>query len=81
MVVKRVEVIDELLVIVHRNVGLHLLYACDFLLVATQLLLNLFNHTLVIGNLLLEFRGLGTVRSFRLVISSLGLAFVLGDRC
>ena len=54
VIVKAVEVIHQLLVVVHRDVRLHLLDACDLLLVACELLLDLLDYPFVVGNLLLR---------------------------
>lgn len=66
VVVEAVEVIDELLVVVHRDVRLHLFDVRNLLLVAVHLLLDLLYYTLVIGNLLFRF-----IRFFAWLIGSL----------
>ena len=76
MIVKGVEIIYKLLVVVHSNVGLSLLDVGNLLLVATELLLNLFYHTLIVLDLCLRVLvrdALGWVRR--------ALLFLLGEAC
>lgn len=54
MVVQRVEVVDQLLIILHRDVRLRLLDVLHLTLVAGHLFLNLFDHPLVILDLELD---------------------------
>ena len=54
MIVQRVEVVDELLVVFHCDVRLCFLDVCDLLLVACELLLDFFDHALVVLDLLLR---------------------------
>ena len=54
VIVQGVEVIDELLVVLKRDVRLRLLDVVDFALVASELLFDLFDHTLVVLYLLLD---------------------------
>ena len=54
MVVKRVEIIDKLLIVLHRDVRLSLLDVSDLGLIARQLLLHLFDNAFVVLDLLLN---------------------------
>ena len=55
MIVERVEIIDELLVVLHCDVRLCFFDACDLGLVACKLLLDLFDHALIVFYLLFDF--------------------------
>lgn len=54
MIIKRVEVVDQFLIIVHRDIRFRLFDIFDLLLVACDLLFDLFDHSLVVFNLLLH---------------------------
>ena len=54
MVIEAVEVVYKLLVVVHSDVGLSLLYVCYLLLVARKLLLDLLDDSLVVFDLYLH---------------------------
>jgi len=55
MIIQRVEVVDELLIVLESDIGFRLLNVLDFTLVTRELLLDLFDHALVILYLLLDF--------------------------
>ena len=55
MIIQRVEIIDKLLIVFHSDVGFHLFYASDLLLVAGKLLFNFFYYALEGFDFLLGF--------------------------
>ena len=54
MIIERVEVIDQLLIVFHRDVRLCLLDVCDFGLITRQLLLDFLDNSLVVLYLQLD---------------------------
>jgi hypothetical protein len=53
MLIKRVELINELLVVIETQELLHLLDLLDFLFLTSYLLFHLFHYPLIIGHFLL----------------------------
>lgn len=55
MIVERIEIVDKFLIILERDIRFRLLYILNFALVASELLFDFFDDSLVILNFLFYF--------------------------
>ena len=78
MLIERVELINELLVVIETQELLHLLDLLDFLFLTSNLLFHLFHYPLIVGHFLLQVIFLHSAFLFILRMDNCALQRIFG---